>query len=141
LPRRWVPALRALPRDWMISELSMSEPRVLLAVCLHALVTGSALWLIATAELPLPIRIVAGFVTAAILLPWLQTLAAGRLHRLTLLALLLVVVIGAGIVEVLASAAHWPAVLLLGAAMLEFAVLISLTRDVRAQASNEPAQQ
>jgi hypothetical protein len=119
----------------------ITEPRIVLAVGAHALVTGSAVWLIGTSELALSIRIVAAVMAAAVLLPWLQTLATGQLERLTWLALLLVLIIGIGIVEVLATGAQWGASSLLGAAMLEFALLISLSRRRRVPEQRGPAQQ
>ncbi|MGD2167386.1 MAG: hypothetical protein PVF63_04715 [Gammaproteobacteria bacterium] len=116
------------------------DPRIGIAACAHALVTGSLVWLIATARLPLWARIVLLAVVAAALLPGLRALATNRIERVTRLALLLVLVIGVGIVEVLATGARWHASLLLGSAMLEFAVLLSLARGRAAQAAREPAR-
>jgi len=116
----------------------------MLTLAAHVLVSGSALWLIGTSPLPLSVRIVGGAVVAAVLLPWLQTIAARRLDRFAWLGLLLVLVIGIGIVEVLATEAQLAATLLLGAAMFEFALLLIVTRGVTRKrpqpASNEPEQ-
>lgn len=103
------------------------------------MVTGAALWMIGYSTLPVSIRLVGGVLAAAVLLPWLQPIAAQRLERITWLALLLVLVIGIGIVEVLASGAQLVTAILLGAAMLEFAVLLTLARN-RPQGPSEPAQ-
>jgi len=115
------------------------NPRIAVILTAHAIVAGAALWLIGTSTLPLSMRLVGGVVAAAVLLPWLQSLAAQRLERITLLSLLLVLVIGIGVVEVLASGAQLATTILLGAAMLEFAVLLTLARN-RPPASNEPAR-
>jgi hypothetical protein len=117
-----------------------SDLRIALIVCTHLVMTGSLIWLIGTAGLQLSIRIVAAALAAAVLLPWLQALAARRLDRISWLALLLVFIIGIGIVEVLATGAHWRANILLGSAMLEFAVLVSLSRGRRSRESSESAQ-
>lgn len=118
----------------------MAAARIVAMICAHAIVTGATLWHISALQSSLSVRLVTGALVAAILLPWLQTLAAGRAERYVWLALLLVFVVGVGIVEVLAGGAQPAPVILLGAAMLEFALLISLTRRRRPPAAREPTQ-
>ena len=117
-----------------------TDIRFVLLLCAHGLLSVAALWIIATSNISVGIRIVAAVVTAAVLLPWLPKLAARELTRASWLALLLVLVIGAGIVEVLATGAQWPAIILLGSAMLEFALLTILGLRRRAPATNERVQ-
>ena len=113
------------------------DPRIALTVVTHLVMAGSLIWMIGSADLPLSVRIVAAATAAAIVLPWLQMFTSRRFERLPWLALLLVLIIGLGIVEVLATGAQWPANILLGTAMLEFALLISLSRGHPPQATNE----
>jgi hypothetical protein len=118
----------------------MPDIRIALLVSAHCVLCGAAVWLIAASSAPLWLRIPGGLFAAAVLLPWLPSLAALPLARAPWLALLLVLVIGAGIVEVFATGAAWPASILFGSAMLEFALLISLVRAGRAPAPSESAQ-
>ena len=115
----------------------MRDPRIALTIIAHLTMAGALIWMIGIADWPLSIRIVGAAVAAAIVLPWLQTLTARRFERLPWLALLLVLIIGLGIVEVLATGAQLPASILLGAAMLEFALLFTLLRSHRSRAENE----
>ena len=105
-----------------------SNPLLVLALAAHLSVTLTALWMVAGAALPLVGRGVLGAVLAAFLLPGIATLAANRAARFTRVALVLVVVIGAAIVEVVATSAQPRAAILLGSATLEFALLVMLSR-------------
>jgi hypothetical protein len=111
--------------------------RLALTIITHLTMSGALLWMIGVTDWPLAVRIVIAAVAAAVVLPWLQMLAARRFERLPWLALLLVLIIGLGIVEVLATGAIPPASILLGAAMLEFALLFILKRSHRSRAESE----
>ncbi len=113
---------------------------LVVALCLHAVTTVTALWIVGTATLAISLKSVLAVVVAAALLPGIATLATSRRERFARVALVLVVVIGAAIVEVVASAAELRASVLLGAAMLEFAVLFSLDRRDPARERSERAQ-
>jgi len=116
------------------------DPVLILALGAHIVVTLMALWMIAYAQLTLSTRGILGGVLAAILLPGLVTLAGNRRARFAAVALVLVIVIGAAIVELVAGGVATPAVVLLGAAMLEFAALVSLSRHPPQREPSEPAQ-
>ena len=114
------------------------EPRVVLAVLAHLLVIAAAIRMIAASQMPQPVRIAAAVLVAALLLPGLWTLLAARIERFARLALLLVVIIGVGLVEVFATRGGLGASILLGAAMLEFAVLFAMTRRGIRRGRTEP---
>jgi hypothetical protein len=117
------------------------EPRVVLAVLAHLLVIAAAIRMIAGSALPQTARIAAALAVAALLLPGLRTLLAGRIERFARLALLLVLIIGVGLVEVFATRGGLAASILLGAAMLEFAVLFAMTRPGSRPGRTEPKRQ
>jgi drug/metabolite transporter (DMT)-like permease len=112
----------------------------MLALCAHIVMTITAIWIVADAMLPIAIRGTLAVVMAAFLLPGISTLAMNRRERFAGLALLLVIVIGAAIVEVAATGGEPRANLLLGAAMLEFAVLFILGRRHREPKRSEREQ-
>lgn len=117
------------------------DPRIVIAACAHALVTAAAILAVVTSTLGLAARVALSVLIAAVLLPGLRTLLAGRSERFARLALLLVLVIGAALVEVFASRGGLQASILLGAAMLEFALLFSMTRPGRRRERNAPERQ
>jgi len=114
------------------------DPRILAALLAHALVIAAAIKMVVGSGLPSGLRLVVAVLVAAALAPGLRTLASGRSERFARLALLLVLIIGAGLVEVLASGGGPAASVLLGAAMLEFALLFTMTRPGAAPGPNEP---
>jgi uncharacterized membrane protein YhaH (DUF805 family) len=116
------------------------DPFLVLALSAHIVVTLMALSMIIVAALPSATKIVLGAVLAAILLPGIATLARKRHARLPAVALVLVAVIGAAIVEIVVSGVEIRTAILLGAAMLEFASLITVSRHRAARGPSERAQ-
>lgn len=117
--------------------MSRADPRIALALCAHVVTAIMAIWLIAEAMLPIAFRLTFAVIVAAALLPGIDTLAMQRRQRFAALGLVLVAVIGAGVVEVVASGGEMRARIMLGAAMLEFALLLILRRGHAAQARSE----
>ena len=105
-----------------------TDPRLKLAIAAHVLMTFAALYMVVVAPWPVLPRFILGLVLAGLSVPGLRILLAAQAERFAGLGLALVLIIGAGLVEVMASGAALHASVLLGAAMLEFAVLFSLTR-------------
>ena len=116
------------------------DPRIVIALVCHAMVMLSALAMITESAAPVPVRIALAALSCAVLLPGLWTLLAARSARYPWLALLLVIVIGAGLVEVFASGGALGATVFLGAAMLEFAVLVSMSRQRTQREPRVPEQ-
>ena len=114
------------------------DPRVAIAAAAHAAVMVAAITIVAAAHWPWPVKIVFMALIVAVLFPGLRSLLTGRSEHFARIGLLLVLVIGVGLVEVLASGGGLHASFLLGAAMLEFAVLFSLTRPGRRQGPRAP---